>query len=220
MTSLSKRLWKNEYFQTVVMIGLIVIIVFGFWYGSRAVLNTDYPMLAVASGSMCMLPGPYCDGWSHPFERTLHVGDLIVVQGMNVSDIYAAPYPHGDIIVFHSLYSDELIVHRAIEKIVQDGEISYLTKGDGNTSPDTPIPADHIIGKVILRIPWIGHLALIMRNSAGVYLIVALILILIIIELLVPAFRGKESETLAQQGGQEAQDSTDSGATPSRTSQP
>jgi signal peptidase I len=217
LISTIRRLWKSEYFQTVVMIVLIVIIVFGFWYGSRAVLNTDYPMLAVASGSMCMLPGSYCDGWSHPFEQTLHVGDLIVVQGVNVSDIYAAPYPHGDIIVFHSLYSDELIVHRAIEKIVQNGEISYVTKGDGNPSQDQPIPADHVIGKVILRIPWIGHLALIMRNSAGVYLIVALILILIIVELLIPVFRGEKSETPPQQGGQEAQDSTNSSATPSTT---
>jgi signal peptidase I len=218
LTSTSKRLWKNEYFQTAVMIGLIVIIVFGFWYGSRAILKTDYPMLAVASGSMCMLPGPSCNGWDHPFERTLHVGDLIVVEGINVSDIYAAPYPDGDIIVFHQLNGDELIVHRAIERIIENGEIKYRTKGDGNISPDQPIPADHVIGKVILRIPWIGHLALIMRNSAGVYLIVALILILIFLERLIPVFRGKKPETPPQQGGQEAQDPTNSGATPSTAS--
>jgi signal peptidase I len=213
-----RRLWKNEYFQTAVMIGLIVIIVLGFWYGSRAVLNTDYPMLAVASGSMCMLPGPYCDGWSHPFERTLHVGDLIVVDGINVSDIHAAPYPDGDIIVFHQLSGDELIVHRAIEKRVQNEEIYFVTKGDGNAGPDQPIPADHVIGKVILRIPWIGHLALIMRNSTGLYLIIALIIILVLVELLIPVFRGKKPETAQQQGNQEAQDSGNNGTTPSTTS--
>ena len=200
------------------MIGLIVIIVLGFWYGSRAVLHTDYPMLAVASGSMCILPGPYCDSWSHPFERTLHVGDLIVVEGINVSDINAAPYPDGDIIVFHQLYGDELIVHRAIEKRLQNGDIYFVTKGDGNMGPDQPIPADHVIGKVILRIPWLGHLALIMRNPTGVYLIIALIIILVIIELLIPVFRGKKPETTQQQSSQETQNSTDSGATPSTTS--
>lgn len=218
MTSTSRRLWKNEYFQTAVMIGLIVIIVLGFWYGSRAVLNTDYPMLAVASGSMCILPGPYCDGWSHPFERTLHVGDLIVVEGMNVSNINAAPYPDGDIIVFHQLSGDELIVHRAIEKKVQNGEIYFVTKGDGNMGADQPIPADHVIGKVVLRIPWIGHLALIMRNSTGVYLIIALIIILVVIELLIPVFRGKKPEKAQRQGGQEAEDTTNSGTTSSTTS--
>jgi signal peptidase I len=197
------------------MILLVIAIVIGFWYGSRAVLNTDYPMLAVASGSMCLLPGSYCDGWSHPFERTLHVGDLIVVEGINVSDIKAAPYPDGDIIVFHSQsHGDELIVHRAIEKRTQDGIISFVTKGDGNPGPDQPIPAAQVIGKVILRIPWVGHLALFMRNSSGVYLIITLIIILVIIELLLPALRGKKSETASeQQGSQATSDSSDSTTT-------
>jgi len=200
-TSTLKKLWKNEYFQTTVMIFLIVGVVFGFWYGSRLILNTDYPMLAVASGSMCMLPGPYCDGWSHPFERTLHVGDLIVVQGVRPEDIYAAPYNEsgrsGDIIVFHQLYGDDLIVHRAIEKTtLPNGTVlSFVTKGDGNAGPDQPIPASHLIGRVVLRIPWIGHLALYMRNSTGILIIVALIIVLIVIEFVLPAITGKKPES-------------------------
>jgi signal peptidase I len=190
--STPRGLWKNEYLQTAIMILFIIAVVFGFWYGSRYVLNTEYPMLAVASGSMCMLPGPYCDGWSHPFERTLHVGDLIIVQGVNVSDIYAAPYPNGTIIVFHQLYGDELIVHRAIQRTVENGLVYYVTKGDGNSLPDQPIPADNVVGKVILRIPYIGWLALWMRDSTGIYLILGLIAILIIIELILPIFRGKK----------------------------
>jgi signal peptidase I len=177
------------------MILFIIAVVFGFWYGSRYVLNTEYPMLAVASGSMCVFPGPYCDGWSHPFERTLHVGDLIIIQGVNVSDIYAAPYPNGTIIVFHQMYGDELIVHRAIEKRVENAEVYYVTKGDGNSGPDQPLPADRVVGKVILRIPWIGHLALLMRNSTGIYLILGLIAILIVIELVLPIFSRKKPET-------------------------
>jgi signal peptidase I len=177
------------------MILLIVAVVFGFWYGSRLALNTQYPALAVASGSMCVLPGQSCDGWSHPFERTLHVGDLIIVQGISASDIHAAPYPDGDIIVFHDLYRDELIVHRAIEKRVQDGITYFVTKGDGNSIADPQIPADRVIGKVILRIPWVGHIALIMRNSSGIYLIIVLIAILVVIELIIPVFSGKKLET-------------------------
>jgi signal peptidase I len=190
--STPRGLWKNEYLQTAIMILFIIAVVFGFWYGSRYVLNTEYPMLAVASGSMCMLPGPYCDGWSHPFERTLHVGDLIIVQGVNVSDIYAAPYPNGTIIVFHQLYGDELIVHRAIQRTVENGLVYYVTKGDGNSLPDQPIPADNVVGKVILRIPYIGWLALWMRDSTGIYLILGLIAILIIVELILPIFRDKK----------------------------
>jgi len=201
------------------MIIFIVAVVLGFFYGSRLVLNNQYPMLAVASGSMCTLPGPYCDGWSHPFEWTLHVGDLIVIQGVNVSDIYAAPFNEsgrsGDIIVFHQLYSDELIVHRAIDKQVEDGNISFVTKGDGNSGPDQPIPADHVIGKVILRIPWIGHLALFMRNSSGIYLIIALIAILIIIELIIPVFREKKPEDEKKSSEQQFSETSDTDENPS-----
>jgi signal peptidase I len=174
------------------MIILIIIVVLGFWFGSRIILNTDYPMLAVASGSMSLPQGVPDDGWSRPFARTLHTGDLILVEGVNVSDIYAAPYPNGTIVVYRSPNNDELIVHRAIEKKTINDKVYYVTKGDGNLGQDPDVPAENIIGKVIFRIPWVGHLALFMRNSSGVYLIIALIIILIIIELLIPMVRRKK----------------------------
>lgn len=199
MTTLSlNRLWKNEYFQTVIMILAIVAIVFGFWYGTRFVLNTDYPMLAVASGSMHMPSHTYCDGWSHPFDRTLHVGDLIIVQGLKPEDIYAAPLNlsgrSGDIIVFKDPYSDTLIVHRAVDRRVDsNGLLEIKQEGDGNgVGTGSWINSNLVIGRVVMRVPWIGHLALYMRNSTGILLIVALIIILIVIEFIVPLITGKK----------------------------
>jgi signal peptidase I len=195
-SSNAKSFWKNEYFQTVIMILVIVGIVFGFWYGTRFVLNTDYPMLAVASGSMCMQQGS--NGWDHPFDRTLQVGDLIIVQGVKPEDISAAPLNltghSGDIIVFHSWSGDELIVHRAIQEITANGTVTYfVTKGDGNPGADQPIPASNLVGRVVIRIPWIGWLALYMRNSTGILLIVALIIILIVVEFILPLIMGKKT---------------------------
>lgn len=177
------------------MIVAIVAVVFGFWYGSRLVLNTDCPALAVTSRDMCLLPGLHCDGWSHPFERSLHIGDLVIVQGINASNVKAAQYPDGDIIVFRR--GDELIIHRAIEKRLEDGHIFYVTKGDGNPGADSEsVSEDQVVGKVILRIPWIGHLALFMQglvhDSSGTYLIIAVLIILIIAELLIPMVRRKK----------------------------
>ncbi len=186
------------------MIVLILGVVFGFWYGSRLVLNTEYPMLAVASGSMCKPQHMLCDGWSHPFDRTLHVGDLIIVQGINVSEIHTAPEPEGDIIVYRQLYGEELIVHRAIESKTENGQLYFITKGDANSSPDRPVPADHVIGKVLFRIPWVGHLALLMRNSTGIYIILTLIAILVIVELIIPLFREKKPETEKEQNASQA----------------
>jgi signal peptidase I len=205
LTTTLKKLWKNEYFQTAVVIGIIILIVFGFWYGSQAVLNTPYPALAVVTGSMCIPYDGACDGWTHPFARTLHVGDLIIVQGVNPADLNAN-YPNSDIIVFHRPGNpDELIVHRIVAEEVVNGTIYFYTKGDGNPTDRWPnpiqpseydpwgkVPEDQVVGKVVMRIPWLGHIVLFMRNSLGLPLVIALIILLVIVEFVVPILRGKK----------------------------
>ncbi len=209
-----KKLWKNEYFKTALMIILLISAVFGFWYGSQLVLNTQYPVLAVASGSMCTVQGMRCDGRSHPFEPALHIGDLIIVQGINPKEIKAEP-SIGNIIVFQKpklseSSQDELIVHRAVEsEINPDNGLTYFeTKGDANSGSD-PFDYDYrgvnytwhnkiseklVVGKVVLRIPWIGHIALFMHNSFGLYIIIIIIIIFVIVEFVIPEFTGKEEK--------------------------
>jgi len=203
------KIWENEYVKTAMMIILLVAVVFGFWYGSQLALNTQYPALAVASGSMCKVQHMYCDGWSHPFSRTLHVGDLIIVQGVDPKEIKAASEPDGDIIVFHQpLGGNELIVHRAIEKETRaDGEIYFMTKGDGNSRADSvPVQGDQVVGKVILRIPWIGHVALFLHNSSGIFIIIILIVILVIVEFVFPIFSSEKAEV---DGGEKSEKVTE-----------
>jgi hypothetical protein len=213
VTSPPKKFWKNEYFQTVLTITLIIIVVFGFWYGSQAVLNTNYPVLAVVSGSMCIPYDGACDGWSHPFTRTLHIGDLLVVQGVNPASLSDA-YPDSDIIVFHNPNDpSELIVHRIVQKYERDGIYYFKTKGDGNGEdkwpalPSTPMLSGNdswtvsqymIVGKVIMRVPWIGHIVLFMHDyNRGVPLVVALIILLIILEFILPVVRRKKQAPLS-----------------------
>jgi signal peptidase I len=182
------------------MIFFIVSIVFGFWYGSRLFLNTQYPMLAVASGSMSLTQPD--SAWSYPFAPTLHTGDLIIVEGVNPQDVYAAPYNasgrSGDILVFLATDgSGSLIVHRAVGYVYgTNGQIvAFITEGDGNggvPGPSSPTPVGNVIGKVVMRIPWVGNVALFMRNSNGVIVIVIIILILIIIEFALPEVTGKK----------------------------
>lgn len=191
------KIWENEYVKTAIMVIIIIGAVFGFWYGSQLVLNTQYPALAVASGSMCKPYRMNCDGWFHPFSQTLHIGDLIIIQGIDPEEIKAAPEPDGDIIVFHQPSAGgELIVHRAIEKEIRDdGEIYFTTKGDGNAGPDSvPVPGDQVVGKVILRIPWVGHIALFLHNSSGIFIIIILIVILVIVEFVIPMFSSEKAE--------------------------
>ena len=202
-----KKLWKNDYVQTIVVIGLIALAVFGFWFGSQALLNTSYPALAVVSGSMCVPYNGACDGWLHPFERTLHVGDLIIVQGVAPQELNS-DYPNSDIIVFHKPSDpEELIVHRIVAKEERDGKLYFYTKGDGNGLnkwPSVPqkndydrwnggdgVPEDLVVGKAIVRIPWLGHVVLFMRNSIGLPIVVALIIIIVVIEFIFPLLRKK-----------------------------
>ncbi len=197
-----KRLWKNEYVQTAIVIGIIVVVVFGFWYGSQLVLNTPYPALAVVTGSMCVPYDGACTGWTHPFAHTLHVGDLIIVQGVNPADLND-DYPNSDIIVFHKPWDpEELIVHRIVKKEVINGTYYFTTEGDGNglkrwpdapdqNDPWSPFSEDYVVGKVIMRIPYVGHLVMFMRNSVGLFVVVGLVLLLIFLEFVVPLMRRK-----------------------------
>ncbi len=209
MTTALKNFWRNEYVQTAAVISLIVLSVAGFWLGLQFALNTQYPVLAVESGSMCTLYDMECTGWAsldHPFARTLHTGDLIIIQGVNPASLNA-DYPNSDIIVFHKPTNpDELIVHRIISKQEIQGTLYFKTKGDGNgnTWPDTPVygidewadypygvPENLVVGKVIMRVPWAGHVALLMRNSFGIPLIILAILILIFVEFILPLLQRK-----------------------------
>jgi signal peptidase I len=185
------------------MIFFIVSVVFGFWYGSRLFLDTQYPMLAVASGSMSLPKGAVDDGWSRPFGPTLHTGDLIIVEGVNPQDVYAAPYNasgrSGDILVFLATDgSNDLIVHRAIGYVYGSNGtvVAFITQGDGNDvpGPSSPTPVENVIGKVVMRIPWVGHVALFMRNSTGIIVILIIIMILIIIEFALPEVTGKKGQ--------------------------
>jgi signal peptidase I len=205
LAAVLRRLWKNSNFRTVLMVVVIVLVVLVFWLGSQAVLNTGYPALAVKSGSMCTLQDSACDGWSHPFAQTLHIGDLIIIQGVDPADLNS-DYPDSDIIVYHNPSNpDELIVHRIVAKTEINGTLYFSTEGDGNGAkkwpdqPDmidqwSPVSQDLVVGKVVMRVPWVGHIVLFMRdNPYGVPIVIVLAVLLIIIELVTPEIRHKKT---------------------------
>jgi len=193
-----RKLWKNEYFKTILMLVIVLLSVFVFWFGSRAILATEYPFLAVATPSMV---------------PTLNVGDLIIVQGIsNFSEVHVAPYGTsnpGDIIVFHSPKKPgDLIVHRAIYKFNINGTWYFKTKGDHNTVadnwnlpngtrlPEGAVPQQYVVGKVIYVIPWIGYIALKIKTPIGFFIIALLFFLLIAVEFIFPLFSEKqETET-------------------------
>jgi signal peptidase I len=216
-----KKMRKNGYFKTAVAIVLIVAIVLGFIFGLQFALHTSDPALTVESGSM-NIPYDSADNFwlsiAHPFDRTLSIGDIVIIQGVNPADLNAN-YPNSDIIVYRdpSDPSGTPIVHRIVSKQEINGTWYFQTKGDGNgqqwpaiPSPDeydghtiwynaqysnTGIPQNYVIGKVIIRIPWLGWITLFMRdNSWGLPVVIGLILLLVVIEFIIPILREKKPE--------------------------
>lgn len=136
---------------------------------------------------------------------------------MNVED----EYPNSDVIVFHipkqnSYQKDELIITRVVDKAERDGTVYFRTKSDGegiHIWPETPVISECdlwydyrgnytwngmiseklLVGKVILRIPWVGHIALLMRKWYGILIIVIIMVMLVVVEFLIPAFSGEKA---------------------------
>lgn len=175
-----KQLWKNEYFQTAIMIVLTIVIVSGLWYGSQRALNTQYPALAVVSTSM--LP-------------TLNVGDVIIIQGVPATQINAN-YTTGDVVVYRLPYNpNKRIVHRAVKKeLGPDGYWRITTKGDNNIGPDPPFHESYLIGKVIARIPYVGNFDLFVNAPGNFYFFIVLIVILVVVILLSLSYKDTEGE--------------------------
>lgn len=199
-----KELLKNEWIRTFIMLAIVLIAFFGFWFGLRVALATEYPLLAVASESMV---------------PTLNKGDLIVVRGVsNFSEIYTHP-TNGDIIIFTThdpnigqnpinLWpgkAPELIVHRAINKTLKyDSNVGrecwyFTTKGDHNPAADAwpgtnsdGVPEYYVVGKLVSVVPWVGNVPLFIRTPSGILTILFLIIIVFVAEYLFSTVREKK----------------------------
>ena len=207
-----KKIWKNDYVKLIIIIAVIVGVVAGFMLGLQVVLNTASPLLVVESGSMCIPYNIYCDGWSHPFSRTLHEGDVIIIQGVDAKDLNTN-YPYSDIIVYQNPTnpSGTPIVHRIVKSEEINGTLYFQTKGDGNDTPwpEVPsseeydsnrfwntgkgVPQDLVVGRVVMRVPWVGWITLVMRRNLWLSPVVAgLIILLVVLEFIVPLIKDRK----------------------------
>jgi signal peptidase I len=211
--SVINKIKKNEYIKSAIVIALIVAVVLGFFIGLRVFLKVE--LTVVESGSMCVPYVGACDGWSHPFEHTLHTGDIVIIQSVNPADL-KLNYPNSDIIVYKDPNdpTGTPIIHRIAERYEINGTLYFQTKGDGNPVDKWPTPIspreydsnylwftgqgvaqDQVEGRVVMRIPWIGWIALIEKgNPLVVPLIIGLIILLMVLEFVIPVVKGKKGK--------------------------
>jgi len=129
------------------------------WGGLVLIMGTPHPLMVVNGTSM---------------EPTLEPGDLLLVKAISIEEVRVGPPPHGDIIAFYQPGSrSKIIVHRAVDLVrTPDGEVYVRTKGDNvDTYDPWLVSEEHLIGKVVGRVPLLGYLVEFGRTPPGIALI-------------------------------------------------
>lgn len=123
---------------------------------STVVLKKDYPNVLGYS---------YFEVSSNSMYPTLKKGDLIIIKLKNDN------YIVGDIITYKD--NDMYTTHRLVE-INSKG---YVTKGDSNNTSDPIINKEKIIGKVIVKMNFVGFLIQVLKKP--IIIIIAFLIIIL-----------------------------------------
>ncbi len=124
--------WMGLVVAVPVVVGMIAL---------AALPSFDMRLLVVLSGSM---------------EPTIDTGDAVVVRTADPATVGI-----GDVITFHGYGAERLTTHRVIDVRDVDGNRHFRTQGDANETPDPNLaPAGGVVGRVVLRLPRFGWVAL------------------------------------------------------------
>lgn len=150
-------------FLTLIIIVNVTMIVKSYIYPNKVPDFIGYKPLIVLSGSM---------------EPTILTGDLILVKEADAEDI-----AQNDIIAFRNDANTETVVtHRVTEVLTENGEVSFLTKGDANTGADaSQVKAENLEGKYLGRVGGLGRFAIFLQTPIGMLIFVVTPLCLFIL---------------------------------------
>jgi signal peptidase I len=97
-------------------------------------------------------------------EPAINMGNLVGVKSVNPDELKL-----GDVITFNNILQDgEPTTHRIVD-IKNEGELSFVTKGDANNGNDSESTLyKDIIGEVYLNIPYVGRLLSFTKTKAGI----------------------------------------------------
>lgn len=136
----------------VIYVVVLVALVLGVPKGLAYILDTEYPMASITSGSM----------WP-----TLKKGDLVLIKGIDGKDELKV----GDIVVYRNpLKNSEQIQSFTIHRIEKMRKNNLITKGDANNVSDNPVKYEDVIGKAltiknkVVRIPYLGGAGVLLQK--------------------------------------------------------
>lgn len=90
---------------------------------------------------------------SDSMASAINKGDVVIVEKVETNDMYSLKV--GEVLVYK--HNDVTIVHRIVKAFSENGNYYFITKGDNNNNNDNfTISQDMVIGKAVLRIPYVG----------------------------------------------------------------
>jgi len=128
-------------------------------------------------------------------EPTHRQGDVVLIKEVSADDLKV-----GDVVVFDAL--GQQIMHRIVEMRVESGgELYVVTQGDNVATPDFPVPASQVNGKLVAEVPLLGSLSRLIDADGGFYVYRSIVLtmavsIVAIWGLAASARRRKEPQTI------------------------
>ncbi|WP_153952193.1 signal peptidase I [Halosegnis longus] len=120
------------------------------------------PQVAGASHSYVVL--------SDSMSPEINAGDVVVVDDQPTPQI-----EQNQVITYERPESDQLVTHRVVAVLDENGETAFRTKGDANEDVDPqPVPTENVVGVVQFHIPLIGHVVSFASSDAGLLVFVIL----------------------------------------------
>ncbi|MGH7241519.1 MAG: signal peptidase I [Candidatus Saccharimonadales bacterium] len=92
---------------------------------------------------------------------TIRKGDAVFVRPVNSADLRV-----GDVVSYRSPRNQTTIITHRIVRVEAVWRL-LITKGDNAQQLDDPVPTSAVIGKVTLRVAYLGYVATFLRSPLG-----------------------------------------------------
>lgn len=178
-----------SYLLSAAALTIFIIALINRFSGGDIVVGNS-TVLVVKTGSMSEINAANKEELAG-YDNQIPTWSLIGISKVNEEDL--KPY---DVIAFHDNNSNQIIIHRIIDIMEDDGGHYYVTRGDALASEDGFHPRyEAIIGRYNnFHIPYVGLFIYFLQTNAGIVTILAIIYCLVLFGVLSDKIAKKEKE--------------------------